>query len=76
MTKQERNVDLATSRLFWETDEPHQIGAWDSDVEPQKLELNFLSLNHNFTDIYLDNSNSELTLIVFRFPSEVLLYKS
>ena len=37
---------------------------------PRSLELNFLSLDQNFTEIYPDNSDSPLTRTVFRFPSE------
>ena len=37
---------------------------------PRLLELNFLSLDQNFTEICTDNSNSSLTWPVFRFPSE------
>ena len=37
---------------------------------PRSLELNFLSLDQNFTEIYPDNPDSPLTRTVFRFPSE------
>ena len=37
---------------------------------PRQLELNFLSLEKNFTEIYPDNSNSPLARTVFCFPSE------
>ena len=37
---------------------------------PRSLELNFLSLDQNFTEIYPDNSDSPLTRTVFLFPSE------
>ena len=37
---------------------------------PRQLELNFLSLGQNFTEIYPDTSNSQLTRTVFRFASE------
>ena len=36
---------------------------------PRQLELNFLSLEKNFTEIYPDNSNSPLTRTVFRCSS-------
>ena len=37
---------------------------------PRSLELNFLSLDQNFSEIYPYNSDSPLTRTVFRFPSE------
>ena len=37
---------------------------------PHSLELNFLSLDQNFTEIYPYNSDSPLTRTVNRFPSE------
>ena len=36
---------------------------------PSSLELNFLSLDQNFTEIYPYNSDSPLTRTIFRFPS-------
>ena len=35
--------------------------------------LNFLSLEQNFTEIYSDNSSSQLTPTVSRFPSDFKL---
>ena len=35
---------------------------------PRSLELNLLSLDQNFTEIYPYNSDSPLTRTVFRFP--------
>ena len=40
---------------------------------PRQLELTFLSLDQNFTEIYPNNSNSWLTRTVFRFPSKFAL---
>ena len=34
------------------------------------LEVNFLSLDQNFTEIYPNNSNSQLTRAVFHFPEK------
>ena len=42
---------------------------WITQI-PHYLELNFLSLDQNFTEIYTDNLNSPLTRTVFCFPSE------
>jgi len=36
-------------------------------------ELNFLSLDQNFIEIYPDNLNTSLTWTVFHFPSELEL---
>ena len=38
--------------------------------KPRWLELYFISLDQNFTEIYPDNSNSPLTRTVLRFPWE------
>ena len=40
---------------------------------PRQLELNFLSLDQNFTEIYPDISNYPLPRTVFRSPSEFKL---
>ena len=40
---------------------------------PRRLELNFLSLDQNFTEIYPDISNYPLLRTVFRSPSEFKL---
>ena len=46
---------------------------WVTIISCFKLELNFLSLDPNFTEIYPNNSNSSLTRTIFRFPSELEL---